>query len=245
MKILEDIYVVGGGNSGIGISAPLDCNIYLIDGGTDSVLIDAGVGVNTKKIFDNILLESIDKKKISKLILTHAHLDHSGGAAQIKKFINPKIYASEIEAPYIESGDEDAIGLTMAKKSKVYPKSYKMFPEKIDNTLKGGEEIVVGKYTLRIISTPGHSKGSVCILLEGHKKKVLFTGDTVFMNGLICLFNLPDSSLADYRVSIKKLSKLSIDCLIPSHHGFTLSNGQSHINMAINALENLWVPRMV
>ena len=45
MKIVEDIYVVGGGNYGIGISASLDCNIYLIDGGTESALIDAGVDV--------------------------------------------------------------------------------------------------------------------------------------------------------------------------------------------------------
>ena len=49
MKILEDIYIVGGGEYGIGISNYLDCNVFLIDGGGDAVLIGSGVGQDTKK----------------------------------------------------------------------------------------------------------------------------------------------------------------------------------------------------
>ena len=90
MKILDDVYVVGGGEYGIGLSHFLDCNVYLIDGGTDAVVIDSGVGMDSKIILENIKNEKIDPEKISKLILTHAHLDHSGGSFNLKNMLDIK-----------------------------------------------------------------------------------------------------------------------------------------------------------
>jgi len=244
MKILEDIYIVGGGDYGIGISHSFDCNIFLIDGGDDAVLIESGVGQDTKKIIDNIAKINIDKEKISKLILTHAHLDHSGGAYDFKKMLGLKIYISKIEAGYIENGDENAIGLNIAKKSGFYPDDFKLNPVKIDAALNGGEIIKVGKYALRIINSPGHSAGSICVLLENHTKKVLFSGDTVFMRGLLSLENLPDSSLQDYKIGINNIFNYEIDSLVPSHYGFALGYGKKHIEMAKLALEGLLIPSM-
>ena len=54
MKLLEDIYIVGGGEYGIGISHNLDSNIFLIDCGDEAVLIDSGVGVDSGIIIKNI-----------------------------------------------------------------------------------------------------------------------------------------------------------------------------------------------
>ncbi len=65
------------------------------------------------------------------------------------------------------------------------------------------------------------------------------------MGGLINVLNYPGSSLADYRKGIKNLADLSVDSLLPGHFGFTLSDGQSHIDMAIEALRGLLVPKMV
>lgn len=244
MKILEDIYVVGGGEYGIGISHYLDCNIYLIDCGNEAVLIDSGVGVDTDIILKNIENEKIDKNKIKKLILTHAHLDHSGGAHFLKQILNLKIYMSEIEAPFLENADEKSISLDIAKKNGIYPKDYKFRSAEVDVKLNGNEKIKAGKYIFKIISTPGHSRGSICILLEKHEKKVLFTGDTVFMRGLLSLLNTNDASLVDYKKGIENISKLEIDSLIPSHHGFTLGFGSKHISMAADALKELFIPRM-
>ena len=244
MQILEDIYIVGGGEYGIGISNRLDCNVYLIDGGDDAVLIDSGVGQDTQKIIDNISSININKEKISKLILTHAHLDHSGGARDLKKILGLEIFISKIEARYMEKGDEESIGLNIAKKSGIYPGNFKLKPVKIDSALSGNEIIKVGKYNLKIINTPGHSTGSICILLENHSKKVLFSGDTVFIRGLLCMLNLPDSSLKDYKIGIDNLSKYKIDSLLPSHYGFTLGYGKKHIEMAKTALQSLSIPPM-
>jgi glyoxylase-like metal-dependent hydrolase (beta-lactamase superfamily II) len=246
MKILDDIYAVGGGKYGIGISSELDCNVYLIDGGEELALIDAGVGAETERIIENVVKESLNKTKISKLILTHAHLDHAGGTARLKEILNLEVYISEKEAVYLETGDEYAIGLVAAKKSGIYPKDYKLHPVKVDHCLNGGESIKVGKYNLRVIPTPGHSKGSICLSLIGNGKRILFSGDTIFMGGLICLLNLPDSSLGDYKEGIKNLENLSVDSLIPSHYGFSLNYGQLHINMAADALlNNIAVPKMI
>ena len=244
MKIIEDIYIVGGGDYGIGISHSFDCNIFLIDGGDDAVLIESGVGQDTKKIIANITEMNIDKGKISKLILTHAHLDHSGGACDLKKMLGLELFVSKIEAGYIEEGDEDAIGLNIAKKSGLYPDDFKLTPVKIDRALNGNEIIKVGKYNLRIINSPGHSAGSVSILLENHSKKALFSGDAVFMRGLLSMENLPDSSLQDYKIGINNIYQYEIDSLIPSHYGFALGYGKKHIEMAKLALQGELIPPM-
>jgi hydroxyacylglutathione hydrolase len=244
MKILEDIYIIGGGEYGIGISHNLDCNIFIIDCGSEAVMIDSGVGINSEIIVKNIENEKIDKNKIKKLILTHAHLDHSGGAHILKKMLDIKIYMSEIEAPFLENADEEAISLGIAKKSGIYPKEYKFKSAKVDEKLKGNETIKVGNYNFKIFSTPGHSKGSICILLEKHEKKVLFSGDTIFLRGLLSLQNTHDSSLTDYKKGIANISKLEVDSLMPAHYGFTINFGSKHINMAANALEELSIPRM-
>jgi len=245
MKILEDIYIIGGGIYGIGLSSRLDCNIFLIDCGDQSILIDSGVGDNTEKIIENISREPYVKSKVKKLFLTHAHLDHSGGAANLKKMLNVEIFMSEIEAGYIESADEAAIGLDKAKQSGIYPKDYELMPVKIDYQLKDNEVINAGNYDFKVISTPGHSRGSTCFLLKNHKKNVLFSGDVIFLGGLISLQNLPDSSLTDYAAGMNNLKELSVDALLPSHYGFTLGNGQYHINQAISALGSLAIPRLI
>jgi glyoxylase-like metal-dependent hydrolase (beta-lactamase superfamily II) len=245
MRIVEDVYLVGGGLYGIGISDDMDCNVFLIDGESEIALIDAGVGAGTSKIIDNIEKEGLDKSKVKKLILTHAHLDHSGGTAELKKVLGLEAYISEIEAGYIEKGDEDAIGLNIAKRTGVYAEHFRLTPVKIDHHLRGWEIIKVGRYAIKVIPTPGHSRGSICLLLEGHTKRILFSGDTVFTRGELSLLNLPDSSLADYREGLKNLENLSIDSLLPSHCGFTIEKGQAHIDMALEALQHMELPGMM
>lgn len=65
---------------------------------------------------------------------------------------------------------------------------------------------------IKIIKTPGHSKGSVCFLY----KDILFSGDTIFHNG-IGRTDLPNSSLEDMNKSLKKLEKINYKILCPGH----------------------------
>ncbi len=248
MKIIKDIYVVGGGVYGIGLSSRMDCNIYLIDCGSEALLIDSGVGIESEKIVRNIEKVKNDYNlncDVKKLFLTHAHLDHSGGSANLKKLLGVELFVSEVESGYIENGDEEKIWLTEAKQSGVYPSSYKLSPAKVDYQLKDGEEISVGKYIFKIINTPGHSRGSVCFLLINHEKKVLFSGDVIFIGGYIGLQNLPDSSLTEYKAGMDKLKNLAIESLFPSHYGFTTDFGQYHIDCAIKGLSGIGIPKLI
>ncbi len=245
MKIMKDVYVVGGGEYGIGLSHPLDCNVFLLDCGDEAVLIDAGVGRETERILRNAEAEGIPRKRIRRLFLTHGHLDHSGGAHALREACGAEVCMSEAEADSIEKGDEEAIGLAVARRSGVYPPDFRLAATAVQRRLSHGEKLTLGRFELQVLATPGHSRGSLCFLVNGGEKRMLFCGDTVFLRGLISLQNLPDSSLSDYKVGIRRLADLSVDSLFPSHFGFTINYGQAHINMASEALNSLGIPRMI
>ena len=80
MRLTRDIVMVGGGDNGFNISAPLDCHMYVIDGGDELVLVDSGIGSiygDTAQIVANMDEDGLDRSKLSKLILTHCHSDHA------------------------------------------------------------------------------------------------------------------------------------------------------------------------
>ena len=82
MKLTDDIHVVGGGRFGFGLSGVLDCHVYLLNGGTELALVDPGFGApgDFDTILENIRQDGLDPKNIHKIILTHYHADHVGGA---------------------------------------------------------------------------------------------------------------------------------------------------------------------
>ncbi|MEM3873117.1 MAG: MBL fold metallo-hydrolase [Nitrososphaeria archaeon] len=240
MKIVKDIYLVGSGQ--IRLSNPMDCHIYLIDGGNEFALIDAGVGLNTELIIENIRNEGFDEKNIRYLLLTHTHADHAGGCKKFKETIGCKIITSESEGRMLEGGSEEELGLDVAKRSDIYPKDYVFEHCKVDQIVKHYDIIRIGKYSIRAIIVPGHSKESVCYLLDQNGYKILFSSDVVFFGGTIGLGNWPGSSLEEYRKNIGKLSNLSVDALLPGHFMWTLKDGQAHLNKAVENLKLAWVP---
>ena len=74
---------------------------------------------------------------------------------------------------------------------------------RILNNLKEGDEIKIGQEILRVISTPGHSKDSICLLAD----ELIFTGDTLFKDG-VGRTDLPGSSQKDLEKSLEKLKKI-------------------------------------
>ena len=79
--------------------------------------------------------------------------------------------------------------------------------------------------------------------MELPEGKILFSGDTVFSDGQILVLNYNDSELSDYRKYINRLSGLDIDILLPGHGIFLLSEGQKHLNIAIESLKSILVPK--
>jgi len=243
MKLTEEVYIVGSGSNGLGISNEYDCHVYLIDGGEELALIDAGVGMDFQQILDNVAAEGFSADRISQILLTHAHADHSGGCAALKSILDAHVTVSSEEADFLQQANEEELGLAFARSARWYPSEYRLQPCQVDVKLKDEQRINVGNLQITAIKTPGHSRGSVCYLMEGKKITYLFTGDTVFLRGLISLLNAPGSSVQDYNRSIKKLADLNVDALLPGHLGFCLGGGQEHIDKAIAAFEDLSVPK--
>lgn len=240
MKIMPGIYLVGAGM--VGLSHSNDSYIYLLDGGGEPALIDAGVGLEIERIFANIEEDGFDPTKINKVILTHTHADHAGGCKGMREKLRCKIFVPGDEVNLLERGTDEELGLIIAKESGIYSPDY-LFPHcSTDVVVSNGDTIWVGELQLRAIHTPGHSPGSTCYLLEHRGKHILFTGDVVFYDGEIGLLNYWGSNLADYRSYINRLANLSVDVLLPGHKLFTLRDGQQHIDRAISALEKLSVP---
>ena len=82
MQITDRIYLVGSGRMGFDLTDALDCHVWLLDGGDAYALVDAGAGRDVDQILDRVREDGLDPGRIGTVLLTHAHADHSGGAAR-------------------------------------------------------------------------------------------------------------------------------------------------------------------
>jgi len=243
MRLTEEVYLVGSGNLGLRISAKEDCHVYLVNGGSELALIDAGSGLGLDRILKEIDFHRFDLRNLKKLFLTHAHVDHVGGAARFHALCNCEVYLPEAEAKAFENGDEEALGIAAAKRLGALSHRYTLQVCPLAGYVGHNDRFEIGELTLQAIHVPGHSKGSTCYLLSGGERRVLFSGDTVFVGGRIGLINCVGSSLADYRKSIQRLRDLDVDALFPGHFSFVLSEGKRDIEKACQHVEcNLYVP---
>ena len=136
MRITDHIRLVGSGQ--IGLSNPMDCHVYLIGGPGAWMLVDAGVGLDTERIIENIARHCVAPEEIQGILLTHAHADHAGGARQLKEVFGCPVYASPAEAELVESGDDDRLGLERARRGGVYPADYRFPHCPVDSRLQDG-----------------------------------------------------------------------------------------------------------
>lgn len=239
MQLTENVYLVGSGE--IGLSNAYDCHIYLVDGGDDAVIIDAGVGIEPELLKQNVE-KVMDWSKVSRVICTHSHADHGGGSNFFQRD-GKEIWLSDVENEWMcGSKDEVELALKLALNAGAYPEGYQFKYFQPDYLMKEGELVTCGSLTLHPIHVRGHSPGMFCFYMEARDKNILFSADTVFANGAIGLLNAPGSSLKEFREDIGKLKDLKTDALFPGHRLFVLSNGQEHVQMGIDQLSKVFTP---
>jgi glyoxylase-like metal-dependent hydrolase (beta-lactamase superfamily II) len=243
MKLTQDVYLVGGGDYGFNLSHRLDCHTYLIDGGSELALVDAGFGPGTDRILELVRGDGFDPARISKILITHSHADHAGGSAPLKRATGAELYAGKEAAPAIRVADADQIGLNWAKTFGFYPSDYEWEPAEVENEFGDGDRIRVGELEVEILATPGHCTGHYCMRLVGRDRSYLFSSDCVFWGGAIILQNVPDSNLQQYAASCNKVAELEFDALLPGHHVISLENGRRHAQAAANEFNRIGLPR--
>ena len=154
------------------------------------------------------------------IILTHLHYDHTAGLDKLK--LRGKTLVMMHEA------DAKAIG-TSASAAHFFGARAPKFH--IDTLLTDGAEIDLGDLTLRVVHTPGHTLGSIC-LYEAQSKS-LFSGDTVFPFGGVGRSDLPGGSSKDLMRSISRLAKLDVRVLYPGHGQVTSNNVNEQIKQSL------------
>lgn len=239
MQISQHVYLVG--SEQFGLSHPLDCSCYLLDGGSSLGLIDAGLGLGVDDIIANIRAAGFEPEKLTHILITHAHAGHWGGAVELRNRVGAQVWVHEFGAPAMMNIANDP-GIQKNIQFKRYPAGFAPQPCPPDRTFTDDEVITIGNLELRIVLVQGHTKDSVCMLLKDSEKRALFTGDVVFYGGKLGLLNLEGFSMDDYRRDIHKLANLRVDMLLPGHGVFTLSRGQNHIRRAIEKLSDFVLP---
>ncbi|RPJ36182.1 MAG: MBL fold metallo-hydrolase [Deltaproteobacteria bacterium] len=139
---------------------------YLLgeDAGGDGLVIDPADDA------DEIIALAKSKKIAIKTILnTHAHVDHIMGNEEMKRKTGAKIIIHEDDAPLLTQTPRSMLAMFGGRPSPA-----------ADQTVKDGEIIRIGEVSLKVLHTPGHSPGGMCLFGEG----VVFTGDTLFVGGL-------------------------------------------------------------
>jgi hydroxyacylglutathione hydrolase len=180
--------------------------VYLIFGqtlhqsgtGQNIYLIDSGVAGSQKIIYEYIKSQGRKPEEIAALILTHSHPDHIGSAKSIKQAAHCKLYVHEAEAAWIEDTQKQSKDRPVPGFSSLVEGSVQVDEFLPDGSLLELEQSI----SLKIIHTPGHSKGSVSIFYEN--ESALFTGDSLIVPGDLPIYE----SIADVVESIRKLQNI-------------------------------------
>jgi glyoxylase-like metal-dependent hydrolase (beta-lactamase superfamily II) len=246
VRLTPEIALVGGGRFGFDLTSPLDCHVYLIDGGSDLALVDAGAGAtadSTDRLLETITADGYDPGQIRRLLITHYHADHLGGAAELRDRLGCSVHGSPLTARTLAAGDEEQISLPGAKAAGFYPADYVFRACPCAGDLVEGEAFTVGRLRITPYDTPGHADGHVSLLVEGGERSYLVQGDLVFHGGTILLQNTHDCSIQQYAASVAKLAALEFDAFLPGHQGISLREGKRHIEAAHAVFSRLGVPR--
>jgi hydroxyacylglutathione hydrolase len=158
---------------------PLQCNCSVIGDETshEAMVIDPGDDV--QEVLDLIRKHHLQVKQI---VITHAHIDHVGGAMKLRTATGAPILLNQNDYALLKMLDAQAAWIGMPSPGKV----------DIDRSVTTGETVSAGSLTADILHTPGHTEGSICLYFAADKK--LIAGDTLFA-GSIGRTDLPGGSM--------------------------------------------------
>lgn len=190
------------------VVGPFYTNCYLLydDSSGEAILIDPGL--DSEVILDRIK----EGLKLNLIINTHGHFDHVACNGFFKRKTGARIAIHEDDVEILKSIPEQSLWFGVMAPPSPQP----------DLTLKEGDSVEIGEIKLKVIHTPGHTPGGICLLGDGF----LFSGDTLF-RGSMGRTDLPGGSLDELIRSIKtKLFTLPDETLVYPGHGEMTSIGE-------------------
>lgn len=202
-----------------------DSNMYYLD--TEKpILIDTGTGFHNKDTIQKLKdIKSIDK--ISKIILTHNHADHSGGAHDLSTEFGIDIYTHPVDGEALIKGDGMTTGALMFGFNQ---------PNLKIISIEEGDSIDCGDVELNVIHTPGHSPGSISLFEEDSQS--LICGDLAFMDGGVGRWDLPGGDYKTLVKSYEKVLKLELENFYPGHGPSNEGRAKEFIQMSYKYLKS-------
>lgn len=201
IEVVPGVYQVGGD----GLSHPDDCCVYIVSCGDQAVLIDTGTA-KADMIYKNIISTGIAPESIKDILITHGHIDHIGNLDWMKNRFAARVTAHELELPAVQEGQPQFTAAAF------YGINYT--PVQVDNVITGDQKIIISSQEFNCYFTPGHTRGSISIVIEAGDKKILFGQD---IHGLFS--SSWGSNQKDWQQSMHRLLELNADILCEGHFG--------------------------
>lgn len=194
---------------------PLQCNCSIVgdEASHEAMVIDPGDDIN-----DVLAIIRKHDLQVKQIVITHAHIDHVGGAMKLRAATGAPILLNQNDYPLLKMLDMQAAWIGMPSPGKV----------EIDRTVTTGETVSAGSHTAQILHTPGHTEGSICLYFEPEKK--LIAGDTLFA-GSIGRTDLPGGSMDKIMRSLHNtLMALPEETVVTPGHGPVTTIGEEREN---------------
>lgn len=223
MRILGDIYLVGSGI--IGLSAPTDCNVYVVKAGSALVMIDAGSGMAADEIRRSMADDGLDPSRLSHIVLTHSHWDHVRGCRELQRGSGAQVLIHEAGRRVVEQGP-------YARRDVSFE------PVEVARTFGSDERLAVGGLEFEVLALPGHSPDSIALRLDHAGRSVCFTGDTCLAMGL-CGPTAPED-MGALKASVARLRGIRVDALLPGHGVFVVRSGHEHVALLHDKMCERW-----
>ncbi len=182
----------------------LDCNTYVVRG-NPGLTIDAGSNQFLPSLIKDLHKDGIDPKDIGLITNTHLHGDHCWANEAAKELTGAKIAIHPVQKEFYH--------VTVVETSEFFGFQPLGFTE--DSCLDGNR-LQAGTMEFELIHSPGHSPDSICFYCA--KDKVLICGDVIF-DGNTGRVDLPGGNAGELVKSIRELSQLDIEYLLPGHMG--------------------------
>jgi metallo-beta-lactamase class B len=207
-RIIGNVYYVGS----------KDLASFLITTPQGHILINSNLASSPSMIRSSVEALGFHFKDVKILLISHAHVDHAAGSAEIKRLTGAKYMVMDADVPVVESGGRDDFGLGKQPQYR--------FPEtKVDRVLHDGDEVRLGDVVLVAHLTPGHTKGCTTWTMKVHDGgrvyNVVIVGSTSVLPSYKLVGNAAYPNIAkDYESTFRTLKALPCDVFLGAHGVF-------------------------
>ena len=192
----------------VAVLGPIENNVYIIEGPDATFVVDP-----TEQA--PYIVDLLKGRPCAAIVLTHAHWDHVGAARELRELTGATVIASVVDAPLIDGSEP------LGRNRRGFE------PCPVDRAVSDGEIVEIGSMKWRVMVTPGHTPGSMCLFLDpafGADPEgipVLISGDTLF-SGAHGRTDFEGGNPAAMRESLLRLAELPEETLVlPGHNQLT------------------------